>query len=81
MKGNNGDGIGNLNTILARETSQFDMLGLWFIGRWNGMKGNGLFFNGNDELHESRGIGIVILWFQSSNWSFSRSKHETHRKL
>lgn len=31
------------------------------------MKGNNLLVNGDDELHENIGIGIVILWFQISN--------------
>jgi len=30
---NEGDELENLNTILARETSQFDRLGLGFVGR------------------------------------------------
>lgn len=77
---NEGNELGNLNTVLARETDQFDRLGLGFVGRWNGMKGNDLLVNRDDELYENRGIGIVILGFQRSKWSFSSSKHEIHRK-
>ena len=38
------------------------------------MKGNVFLANGDDELNENRGIGIVILGFQSSNRSFSSFK-------
>ena len=40
---NEGDELGNLNRVLVRETTQFDRLGLGFVGRWSKLKGNDFF--------------------------------------
>jgi len=43
-----GNGLGNLNTILTREIAQICRIGLGFIGKIIKMVGNGFVMDGGD---------------------------------